>query len=113
MLLITVLLAVALWGVTVAQTQTQSSCTSVLISLSPCLDYITGNASVPSSACCSQLASVVGSQPQCLCEVVNGDASSVGLNINQTLALTLPSACKVQTPPVSSCNGKTKNCVFE
>ncbi|XP_019456394.1 PREDICTED: non-specific lipid-transfer protein-like isoform X2 [Lupinus angustifolius] len=96
-------LMVTLWGA--KMTESQSSCTNVLITLSPCLDYITGNASTPSSECCSQLASVVSSQPQCLCEVVNGAASSFAssLNINQTQALALPSACRVQTPPISAC----------
>ncbi|RDY10650.1 Non-specific lipid-transfer protein-like protein, partial [Mucuna pruriens] len=81
----------------------QSSCTNVLVSLSPCLNYITGNSSTPSSACCSQLASVVRSQPQCLCQVLGG-GSSLGININQTQALAMPGACKVQTPPTSQCN---------
>ncbi|XP_057450225.1 non-specific lipid transfer protein GPI-anchored 5-like [Lotus japonicus] len=82
----------------------QSSCTNVLVSLSPCLNYITGNSSTPSSGCCSQLATVVRSQPQCLCQVLGGGASSLGININQTQALALPGACKVQTPPTSQCN---------
>nr|AFK43474.1 unknown [Lotus japonicus] len=82
----------------------QSSCTSVLVNLSPCLNYITGNSSTPSSGCCSQLASVVRSQPQCLCQVLNGGGSSLGISINQTQALALPSACNVQTPPTSQCN---------
>ncbi|GKV48570.1 hypothetical protein SLEP1_g55370 [Rubroshorea leprosula] len=84
----------------------QSGCTKEVISLSPCLNYITGNSTTPSSSCCSQLANVVQSQPQCLCTVVNGGAaSSLGISINQTLALSLPGACNVQTPPVSQCNG--------
>ncbi|KAK4587367.1 hypothetical protein RGQ29_024181 [Quercus rubra] len=82
----------------------QSSCTNVIISMSPCLNYITGNTSTPSSGCCSQLASVVRSQPQCLCQVLNGGSTSLGININQTQALALPGACNVQTPPLSSCN---------
>ncbi|KAF8016760.1 hypothetical protein BT93_H2093 [Corymbia citriodora subsp. variegata] len=82
----------------------QSSCTNVLISLSPCLNYITGNSSTPSSNCCTQLASVVRSQPQCLCQVLSGGSSSLGINVNQTQALALPGACNVQTPPISSCN---------
>ncbi|KAK7280106.1 hypothetical protein RJT34_25168 [Clitoria ternatea] len=82
----------------------QSSCTSVLVNLSPCLNYITGNSSTPSSGCCSQLSNVVRSQPQCLCQVINGGGSSLGININQTQALALPSACNVQTPPISQCN---------
>ncbi|KAG4168131.1 hypothetical protein ERO13_A12G004200v2 [Gossypium hirsutum] len=83
----------------------QSGCTSVLLGLAPCLNYITSNSTTtPSSTCCSQLSSVVQSQPQCLCSVLNGGASSLGVTINQTRALSLPGACNVQTPPVSSCN---------
>ncbi|XP_045814792.1 non-specific lipid transfer protein GPI-anchored 5 [Trifolium pratense] len=84
----------------------QSSCTNVLVSLSPCLNYITGNSSTPSSGCCSNLASVVSSQPACLCQVLGGGASSLGISINQTQALALPGACKVKTPPTSQCNTK-------
>ncbi|XP_044484120.1 non-specific lipid transfer protein GPI-anchored 5-like [Mangifera indica] len=87
-----------------AGARAQSSCTSVLISLSPCLNYITGNSSTPSAQCCTQLASVVRSSPQCLCEVLNGGGSSLGINVNQSQALALPSNCNVQTPPISSCN---------
>ncbi|KAF5727056.1 Bifunctional inhibitor/lipid-transfer protein/seed storage 2S albumin superfamily protein [Tripterygium wilfordii] len=83
----------------------QSGCTTALIGLAPCLNYVTGNSSTPSSSCCSQLTNVVQSQPQCLCTLVNGGGSSIGVSINQTLALSLPSACNVQTPPVSQCNG--------
>jgi hypothetical protein len=94
MLLSMFFVVVTLWGVTVAQID--SSCANVLISLSPCLDYITGQPSTHSSGCCSQFASVMGSQPQCLCEVVNGGASSIAtsLNVNQNRALALPIACK-------------------
>ncbi|XP_015964737.1 non-specific lipid transfer protein GPI-anchored 5 [Arachis duranensis] len=85
-----------------------SSCTNVIVSLSPCLNYITGNSSTPSSGCCSQLSSVLGSQPQCLCQVLNGGGSSLGININQTQALALPSACKLgKTPSVSQCKASS------
>ena len=93
------------WAGATAQS---SSCTNVLISMSPCLNYITGNSSNPSSQCCQQLASVVRSSPQCLCEVLNGSGSSLGININQTQALALPGACNVQTPPINRCNGKNE-----
>ncbi|XXG67989.1 hypothetical protein AAC387_Pa06g1200 [Persea americana] len=81
----------------------QTGCMSAIISLSPCLNYVTGSSSTPSSSCCTQLASVVSSQVQCLCTVLNG-SSSLGITINQTRALALPSACNVQTPPTSQCN---------
>nr|CAD1819779.1 unnamed protein product [Ananas comosus var. bracteatus] len=84
-----------------------SSCTAALVSLSPCLNYITGNESEPSSSCCSQLATVVQAEPQCLCLVLNGSASSIGIAVNQTRALGLPAACKVQTPPSASAAVRT------
>ncbi|KAK9288431.1 hypothetical protein L1049_016888 [Liquidambar formosana] len=87
-----------------ARAMAQSGCTSVLIGMAPCLSYVSGSASTPSSSCCSQLASVVKSQPQCLCAALNGGGSALGVTINQTLALALPGACNVQTPPVSQCN---------
>ncbi|KAJ6725996.1 BIFUNCTIONAL INHIBITOR/LIPID-TRANSFER PROTEIN/SEED STORAGE 2S ALBUMIN SUPERFAMILY PROTEIN [Salix purpurea] len=98
-------LAMVLVTMLCARAMAQSDCTSVLISLSPCLNYITGNSSTPSSQCCTQLASVVRSSPQCLCQVLNGGGASLGINVNQTQAIALPGACKVQTPPISSCNG--------
>ncbi|CAH8261444.1 unnamed protein product [Arabidopsis lyrata] len=82
----------------------QSSCTNVLISLAPCLNYITGNSTSPTQQCCRQLGSVVQSSPACLCQVLNGGGSQLGINVNQTQALGLPTACNVQTPPVSRCN---------
>lgn len=98
-----VLIVALFWSSTATA---QTSCTTTLMALSPCLNYVTGNSSSPSSSCCSQLSNVVSSQPQCLCLLLNGTASSYGININQTLALQLPSACSVQTPSTSRCNGE-------
>ena len=88
----------------------QSGCTTALMGLAPCLNYVTGNSSTPSSSCCSQLATVVQSQPQCLCTLVNGGGSSFGIAINQTRALALPGACNVKTPPASQCKGRVSTC---
>ncbi|KVI00378.1 non-specific lipid-transfer protein-like protein At2g13820 [Cynara cardunculus var. scolymus] len=103
-MLILAITMTVLYGTAMAQS---SGCTSVLISMSPCLNYISGNSSTPSSRCCTQLASVVRSQPECLCQVLNGGGSSMGININQTQALELPKACNVQTPPTSRCNASS------
>ncbi|XP_062212105.1 non-specific lipid transfer protein GPI-anchored 5-like [Phragmites australis] len=110
------LLAAAAVSLLIAAASAQSSgsggssdCTSALVSLSPCMDYISGNdtSSAPSGSCCSQLRTVVQSKPQCLCAAIGGDASSSvgGVTIDRTRALGLPAACNVQTPPVSQCNG--------
>ncbi|PWA77718.1 plant lipid transfer protein/Par allergen [Artemisia annua] len=81
-----------------------SSCTSSIMGLSPCLNFVTGNSTTPSPSCCSQLANVVQTQPRCLCSLLNGNVPNIGITINQTLAVTLPGACQVQTPPISLCN---------
>ncbi|XWS53959.1 hypothetical protein CRYUN_Cryun10bG0045600 [Craigia yunnanensis] len=94
-------LVTMLWARTMAQS---SDCTSVLITMAPCLNYVTGSSPTPSASCCSQLANVVQSQPRCLCMVLNGGGASLGVSINQTLALALPALCNVKTPPVSKCN---------
>ncbi|PNY09586.1 hypothetical protein L195_g006140 [Trifolium pratense] len=86
----------------------QPDCMNELVGLSPCLDYVTGNSSTPTSTCCIQLASVVKSQPICLCLIVDDDSgSSLGIKVNHTLALALPSVCNVQTPPPSLCKSKS------
>ncbi|CAN6308978.1 unnamed protein product [Urochloa humidicola] len=87
-----------------ASSSAQSGCTTTLISLYPCLNYISGNVTSPPSSCCSQLASVVQSNPQCLCAALSGDSSSLGVTIDKTRALQLPQACNVKTPPASKCN---------
>ncbi|KAL7251752.1 hypothetical protein ACSBR1_013581 [Camellia fascicularis] len=84
-----------------AQANAQSGCTNVLVGMASCLSYVTGSSSSPTSSCCSKLANVVQSQPQCLCTALGGGGSVLGFNINQTLALSLPGACNVQTPPLS------------
>ncbi|CAN1280079.1 Non-specific lipid transfer protein GPI-anchored 5 [Linum perenne] len=94
-----------LWAGAVAQSGGGGGgCTSVLISMAPCVNYVTGTSTTPSASCCSQLGNVVRSNPRCLCEVLSGGASSLGVSINKTLALQLPASCNVETPPVSRCN---------
>ncbi|XP_062209397.1 non-specific lipid transfer protein GPI-anchored 15-like [Phragmites australis] len=72
-----------------------SECTSALVSLSPCVDYMSGDDTTAMSRCCSQLRSVSRSKPQCLC---------AALGVDRTRALGLPAACNVQAPPVNECN---------
>ncbi|XP_027119477.2 non-specific lipid transfer protein GPI-anchored 15-like isoform X1 [Coffea arabica] len=81
----------------------QSNCNNVIITMSSCLNYVTGQSPTPPPSCCSALANVVQTNPRCLCAVIGG-GSRFGFTINSTLALSLPDACKVQTPPVSRCN---------
>uniref|UniRef100_A0ACD6AA68 Uncharacterized protein n=1 Tax=Avena sativa TaxID=4498 RepID=A0ACD6AA68_AVESA len=97
-------LAATVAALLVASASAQSGCTTALIGLYPCMNYISGNDTAPTKSCCSQLGSVVQSQPQCLCSALGGDSVG-GMTINKTRALELPMACNVQTPPASKCNG--------
>ncbi|OEL32610.1 hypothetical protein BAE44_0006372 [Dichanthelium oligosanthes] len=102
----TMMLAATLLLAGGASAQSPSSqCTSVLVSLSPCLKYISGNESTVPASCCTQLGKVVQSDPQCLCVALNADPGSLGLSVNRTRALGLPDECKVKTPDVSNCKG--------
>ncbi|KAK6929935.1 Bifunctional inhibitor/plant lipid transfer protein/seed storage helical domain [Dillenia turbinata] len=76
---------VTLTAVLASRAAAQSGCTNVLLGMAPCLNYVTGTSSTPSSSCCSILGSVVQSQPQCLCFALGGGAASLGITINQTL----------------------------
>jgi hypothetical protein len=97
-------LAAAVAALLVVSASAQSGCTTALIGLYPCMNYISGNDTAPTKSCCSQLSSVVQSQPQCLCSALGSDSVG-GMTINKTRALELPKACNVQTPPASKCNG--------
>nr|XP_004247182.1 protein YLS3-like [Solanum lycopersicum] len=73
-------------------------CQEVIVGLAPCLQYIQGNATTPSSGCCTQLATIVKTRPRCVCHVFSG------VNVNQTLAMALPKACNVHiTPSLTLC----------
>uniref|UniRef100_A0ACD5WEJ4 Uncharacterized protein n=1 Tax=Avena sativa TaxID=4498 RepID=A0ACD5WEJ4_AVESA len=99
-----ILLVAAVVVVLVGLASAQSGCTTALIGLYPCMNYISGNETAPTKSCCSQLSSVVQSQPQCLCSALGGDSVG-GMTINKTRALELPKECNVVTPPASKCNG--------
>ncbi|XP_066392931.1 non-specific lipid transfer protein GPI-anchored 5-like isoform X2 [Miscanthus floridulus] len=82
-----------------------SGCSSVMMTLSPCMDFISSKAPEPGISCCSVLAGVVQTDPLCLCMVLDGTATSFGISINQTRAMELPGVCKVKAPPISQCAG--------
>eukprot|EP01018_Ginkgo_biloba_P022175 Gb_02446 [translate_table: standard] len=107
--LIVIVAAGGLMGSVVAQSPPPSSgCTSSIVSLSPCLSYITGsnNASTPAQGCCTALSSVVKTGANCLCQLFTSN-NPLGFPINRTLALSLPGACKITTPPLSQCKASS------
>ncbi|OMO77190.1 hypothetical protein COLO4_25284 [Corchorus olitorius] len=82
-------------------------CLTNLLNMSDCLTYVTAgsNLTKPDKACCPELAGLVESSPQCLCLLLDKNAtSSYGIDIDMSKALNLPNVCKVETPPISLCS---------
>uniref|UniRef100_A0ACD5UMK1 Uncharacterized protein n=1 Tax=Avena sativa TaxID=4498 RepID=A0ACD5UMK1_AVESA len=82
-----------------------NGCSSVMMALSPCLDFIRSKAMEPGFSCCTTLGGIVQTDPRCLCMVLDGSAASFGITINHTRALELPGICKFQAPSSSQCTG--------
>ncbi|XP_073313499.1 non-specific lipid transfer protein GPI-anchored 12-like isoform X1 [Primulina huaijiensis] len=80
-------------------------CFAYLLKLSDCLTYVEkgSNLTKPDKGCCKELSDLVATQPICLCELL-GNPDKVGIPVDIKKALTLPSVCKVSTPPVSLCS---------
>ncbi|KAG8098523.1 hypothetical protein GUJ93_ZPchr0013g35376 [Zizania palustris] len=81
-----------------------SGCMPELVRLSPCMGYMSGNATAPDAACCSALSGLLSSSPRCLCMVVGGTAASLGVAVDAARVVQLPGACSVQAPPASQCS---------
>ncbi|XP_044378937.1 non-specific lipid transfer protein GPI-anchored 5-like [Triticum aestivum] len=82
-----------------------SGCMPELVSLSPCMGYMSGNATAPGEPCCAAVSGVLRSSPRCLCAVLGGTAATLGVAVDGARALQMPAACKVQAPPASQCDG--------
>ncbi|XP_073156545.1 non-specific lipid transfer protein GPI-anchored 11-like [Henckelia pumila] len=80
-------------------------CFTYLLKLSDCLTFVESgsNLTKPDKGCCSGLADLVVTQPICLCQLL-GNPDKIGIPVDINKALTLPSVCKVSTPPVSLCS---------
>jgi hypothetical protein len=82
-------------------------CVEPLDSLLDCLAYAQGKAPRPTSACCANVGRVFEHQKKCLCELMGASFSGASTGLppfNQSLALSLPSACRVPADP-SECPG--------
>ncbi|KAG1334539.1 non-specific lipid-transfer protein-like protein [Cocos nucifera] len=83
-----------------------SGCDDVIPDMADCLPYVTdgSNETSPSKGCCTGIAHVVAKSPLCLCEALK-EASQLNIAVNMTRALGLSNLCKLNVPPISSCNG--------
>jgi hypothetical protein len=86
--------------------QDRAECANQLIGLSTCLPYVGGDAKSPTLDCCTGLKQVLDKGKKCLCILIKDrDDPNLGVKINATLALALPTAC--HTPAnISECVSK-------
>ncbi|KAI5078549.1 hypothetical protein GOP47_0006220 [Adiantum capillus-veneris] len=86
-----------------APTSGAVDCDAEVLKLVDCLGFVSGMENTPPAACCGNLSSVVGTTPQCLCQLYNTTFTEP-LGVNITRAMMLPPACNVTTPDPSLCS---------
>ncbi|XP_061339882.1 non-specific lipid transfer protein GPI-anchored 14-like [Gastrolobium bilobum] len=75
--------------------QEKQKCAEQLTNIATCLPYVGGNAKAPTPDCCSGLIQAMNNNKKCICIIIKDrDDPDLGLKINFTLALGLPSLCK-------------------
>ncbi|XP_022725466.1 non-specific lipid-transfer protein-like protein At5g64080 isoform X1 [Durio zibethinus] len=79
-------------------------CSSLILNTADCLSFVSSGSQVskPEGTCCSGLKTVLRADPECLCEAFKSSAS-LGVTLNVTKALTLPTVCKVSSPSATTC----------
>ncbi|PIN04150.1 hypothetical protein CDL12_23319 [Handroanthus impetiginosus] len=83
-------------------------CSSLVLNMADCLSFVTAGSTTkkPEGTCCSGLKTVLKTDAECLCEAFKNSAQ-LGVTLNVSKALTLPSACHVSAPSVSNCGLST------
>ncbi|KAI3450882.1 hypothetical protein Pfo_007547 [Paulownia fortunei] len=83
----------------------KEKCANDLVGLATCLPYVSGESKAPPIDCCTGLKQVLQKSPECICLLVKDrNDPSLGLKINATLALSLPSQCHAPAN-ISDCPG--------
>lgn len=78
-------------------------CADQLGDLAACIPFVSGTAKMPTPECCEETQKLKAAKPKCLCVLIKESTDpSLGLPINTTLALQMPSACKIDAK-VSDC----------
>ncbi|XP_028055149.1 protein YLS3-like, partial [Camellia sinensis] len=81
----------------------EKECANQLANLVACIPFVSGAAKKPTQQCCNDTQKVKSAKPKCLCVLIKESTDpSMGLNVNATLALQMPSACNIDAK-VSNC----------
>ncbi|KAG2671493.1 hypothetical protein I3843_13G000500 [Carya illinoinensis] len=100
---ILVLLSVMLSHMVADPAKDREECQQQLVGMATCLPYVDGEATAPTPDCCNGLKQVLKNNKKCLCVIIRDrNDPDLGLQINVTLALGLPSICHAPAN-VSNC----------
>ncbi|GMN59008.1 hypothetical protein TIFTF001_028095 [Ficus carica] len=79
-------------------------CSSLILNMADCLSFVSNGSVVttPEGTCCNGLKTVLKADANCLCEAFKSSAQ-LGVVLNVTKALSLPSACKVSASSAANC----------
>ncbi|KAI9103649.1 hypothetical protein K1719_023272 [Acacia pycnantha] len=79
-------------------------CSNLVLTMADCLSFVSNGSTVtkPEGNCCSGLKTVLKTDAACLCEAFRSSAQ-LGVVLNVTKAVTLPTACKVSAPSATNC----------
>ncbi|XP_017981965.1 PREDICTED: protein YLS3 isoform X2 [Theobroma cacao] len=81
----------------------EKECADQLANLASCIAFVSGTATKPTLQCCQDTQKVKATKPKCLCVLIKESTDpSMGLPVNTTLALQMPSACSIDAK-VSDC----------
>lgn len=81
----------------------EKECADELTNLAACIPFVSGTSKKPTQQCCQDTQKVKSSKPKCLCVLIKESADpSLGLPVNTTLALQMPSVCNIDAK-VSDC----------
>ncbi|KAK4413064.1 protein YLS3 [Sesamum alatum] len=76
--------------------QDKKMCQDQLVSLSSCVNFVSGDAKAPTPSCCSELRKDVSKSKLCLCILVKDrNEPQLGFKLNATLALALIPICHI------------------
>lgn len=90
----------------------ENECAEELTNLASCLPFVSGSAKKPTAECCEDTKKVKASKPKCLCVLIKESTDpSMGLPVNTTLALQMPSACNIDGK-VSDCPSNVSNITY-
>lgn len=92
-------------GVIADSAKDKEECAQQLTGLATCLPYVGGKAKAPTPDCCTGLKQLLKNNKKCLCVIIKDrNDPDLGLQINVTLATSLPSVCN-SPANISKCPG--------